>query len=108
MTTTNSYLTEVTVYLTPPAKAALEASAKRCGDSRADTINRALLFYGRETRVSVRSLLRAGALTASTSAAFIVPLRLVLPDGLVWSFAAFAAGLALGIKAARWLEGRPR
>jgi hypothetical protein len=42
-------LVRLTVYLTPRAFAAMNAAAEANGDTPTDTVNRALVIYGRES-----------------------------------------------------------
>ena len=46
-------LTRLTVNLTPRAAAAMDAAAERLGDTKTDTVNRALIIYESLTRLEV-------------------------------------------------------
>lgn len=53
-------LTKLTVNIIPEARESLAAAADRCGDSRTDTVSRALILYDVITRLAVIPRLAAG------------------------------------------------
>lgn len=105
--TVQSDLTKLTVNLTPTSVATLNASAERLGDTRADTVNRALQWYDHSTRDLFRWQVRWMLIFCG----WMVPVFIAdsLLDPPVWLAAALAVVWAVpGLFVASRLNWRPR
>lgn len=100
-------LVKVTVWIVPTAIEAMNAAAERSGDTRTDTINRALIWYDHSTRNLFRWVLRWvliiwGCLLPSQLWANLTDVN------WRWDMAFLAVSALIALPVAFWLNWRPK